>query len=138
MSEQSQPVNNCYANILSSENVAEVSQTSLINRFIKHRLAVIWQELTLGLAVFRVKATNPVAVVADLDNRLVLSQVPHNCFPAGVGRGQDVLNLSVPGHDADVFSRLKEETKGVTVKANLNIQMRNTVEPCKHSWKLFK
>lgn len=58
-------------------------------------------------------------MVADLDDGFVLSQVPHNCFPAGVGRGQDVLNLPVPGHDTDVFSRLKGETEAVTDKKRI-------------------
>lgn len=58
-----------------------------------------------------IKPTNPVAVIADLDDGLVLPQVPHHCFPAGVGRGQDVLHLPVPGHHADVFSRLRKEAK---------------------------
>ena len=62
------------------------------------------------------QTTNPVAVVTDLDDGLVLSQVPHHCFPTGVGWGQDVLNLPVPGHYTDVFSRLKEEMEAVTVK----------------------
>lgn len=51
-------------------------------------------------------AADPVAVVADLDDGLVLPQVPHDRLPAGVGGGQDVLHLSVPGHDADVLSGL--------------------------------
>lgn len=79
----------------------------------------------LGLAVFCIKATNPVAVVTDLDDGLILSQVPHDCFPARVGRGQDVLNLPVPGHNADVFSRLKEETTAVTAKTNLIMSLRH-------------
>ena len=78
------------------------------------------------LAVFCIKATYPVAVVTDLDDGFVLSQVPHNCFPTGAGRGQDVLNLPVPGHDTDVFSRLKAETKAVTVKTNLTLCLRQT------------
>lgn len=53
--------------------------------------------------------TNPVAVVADLNNGLVLPQVPHNSFAAWVDRGQDVLDLSVPGDGAYVFSRLKKK-----------------------------
>lgn len=53
-------------------------------------------------------------MVADLDNGLVLPQVPYNCFPTGIDRGQDVLNLPVPGNNANVFSRLKEQ-KSVTV-----------------------
>lgn len=40
--------------------------------------------------------TNPVAVITDLDDGLILSQIPDYRFPAGVGRGQDVLNLPVP------------------------------------------
>lgn len=50
-------------------------------------------------------------MVTDLDDGFILPQVPHNCFPAGGGRGQDVLDLSVPGHNTDVFSRLREERK---------------------------
>lgn len=72
----------------------------------------------LGLNVI-CKATHPVAVVTDLDDGLILSQIPHNCFPTGAGRGQDVLNLPVPGHNTDVFSRLKNETKAVIVQTNL-------------------
>lgn len=87
----------------------------------KDKLAVILQKNNFALAVFFIKATDPVAVITDLDDWLVLSQIPHDCFPAGVGRGQDVLNLPVPGHNADVFSRLKDETKAVTVKTNLTV-----------------
>lgn len=54
-------------------------------------------------------------MVTDLDNGLVLPQVPYNCFPTGIDRGQDVLNLPVPGNNANVFSRLKEQ-KRVTVR----------------------
>lgn len=68
-------------------------------------------EGNFGHAVFCIEGTNPVAVVTDLDDGLVLPQVPYNCFPTGVDRGQDVLNLPVPGHNANVFSRLKEEKK---------------------------
>lgn len=90
----------------------ELSDQSTSDKF-----AVIWQKVTSHLfTVSSFQATNPVAVVTDLDDGLILSQVPHNCFPTGVGRGQDVLNLPVPGHDTDVFSRLKEETEAVTVK----------------------
>lgn len=65
-------------------------------------------------------------MVTDLDNGLVLSQVPHNCFPTGIGRGQDVLNLPVPGHDTDIFSRLKEKTKAGAVNTNLTLSMGQT------------
>lgn len=77
-------------------------------------------------AEFCIKVTNPVTVVADLDDGLILSQVPHNCFPTGAGRGQDVLNLSVPGHNTDVLSRLKEMTNASIVKTNLNVSMGET------------
>lgn len=79
---------------------------------------MIWQRSTLDsdMAPFVFKATNPVAVVTDLDDGFVLSQVPHNCFPTGVGRGQDVLNLAIPRHDADVFSRLKGQAEAVVRK----------------------
>lgn len=50
-------------------------------------------------------------MVTDLDDGLILPQVPHNRFPTRVGRGQDVLNLPVPGHHTDVFNRLREEAK---------------------------
>lgn len=50
-------------------------------------------------------------MVADLNNGLVLPQIPHDRFPAGVDRGQDVLDLPVPGDGANVFSRLKKNWK---------------------------
>lgn len=87
---------------------------------------MIYQAVTLDSAVYCIKATDPVAVVTDFDDGLVLSQVPHDCFPTGVGRGQDVLDLPVPGHDADVFSRLEQETKAVTVKTNLTESLGQT------------
>ena len=40
--------------------------------------------------------THPVAVVTDLYDGFILSQVPDNSFPTGAGRGQDVLHLPVP------------------------------------------
>lgn len=97
----------------------------------KDKVAVILHKLTFDLLVFCIKATikkkkatNPVAVVTDLDDGLVLSQIPHDCFPTGVSRGQDMLNLPVPRHNTDVFSRLKEETKAVTDKSNLTMSLR--------------
>lgn len=54
-------------------------------------------------------------MVTDLDDGLVLPQVPDDGFATRVGRGQDVLNLPVPGHNADVFGRLKEETDKVSL-----------------------
>lgn len=54
-------------------------------------------------------------MITDLYNGLILSEIPHNCFPTGVGRGKDVLNLSVPRHNTDVFSRLKQKREAVRV-----------------------
>lgn len=54
-------------------------------------------------------------MVTDLDDGLVLPQVPYNCFSTGVGRGQNVLNLPVPGHHTDVFNRLREEAEFIIV-----------------------
>lgn len=48
-------------------------------------------------------------MVADLDNGFVLPQVPDNRFATWADRGQDVLDLPVPGDGADVFSGLKEQ-----------------------------
>lgn len=55
--------------------------------------------------------TYPVAVVADFNDEVVLAEVPHRRSPAGVGRGQDVLDLSVPRHKADVLHGLMDENQ---------------------------
>lgn len=92
-------------------------------------------------AVLCIKETNPVAVVADLNDGLIFSQVPHNCLPTRTGRGQDVLNLSVPGHNADVLGRLKERSnKGCQIKPGSSMGQTKTsysndhacALPCKH------
>lgn len=55
--------------------------------------------------------TNPVAVVADFNDQVVLSQIPDRSFSAGAGRGQDVLHLFVPRNTADVLQGLEETPK---------------------------
>lgn len=90
----------CICNSIASEMLMIIASPAL-----KSTCALVLQQNWDWSAPF-IQVTNPVAVVADLNNWLVLSQVPHNRFPAWVDRGQDVLDLPVPGDGADVFSRL--------------------------------
>lgn len=60
--------------------------------------------------------TYPVAVVADFNDEVILTQVPDWRSPTGVGWGQDVLDLSVPGHEADVLHGLSDKSQTATVK----------------------
>lgn len=52
--------------------------------------------------------TYSVAVVADFDDEVVLPEVPHRRSAARAGRRQDVLDLPVPRHAADVLQRLQD------------------------------
>lgn len=59
-------------------------------------------------------STNPVAVIADFDNQVVLSEIPDWGFSTGAGWGQDVLNLFVPCNTADVLWGLKQQRQLTT------------------------
>lgn len=52
------------------------------------------------------RKTYSVTVVADFNNEVILTKIPHRGSATGVGRGQDVLDLSVPCHTAYVLHRL--------------------------------
>lgn len=54
--------------------------------------------------------TYSVAVVADFNDEVVLAEVPHWGPATRAGWGQDVLDLSVPRHTADVLQRLSDKT----------------------------
>lgn len=48
-------------------------------------------------------------MVADFNDQVVLAEVPHRGSATRAGRGQDVLDLSVPRHTADVLQRLSDK-----------------------------
>jgi len=50
--------------------------------------------------------THPVIVVTDFDDGFVLPEIPHSSSATRTGRRQDVLDLPVPRHAADVLERL--------------------------------
>lgn len=84
-------------------------------------------EFSISIIDILITTTDPVAVITDLYDGLILSQVPHHCFPTGGGRSQDVLNLPVPRHNADVFSRLKHRKQSATLNyGSLTIILRKT------------
>lgn len=53
-------------------------------------------------------------MVGDLDDGLVLPEVPDGGSAAGAGGGQDVLDLPVPCNAADVLQRLPHTQQPVT------------------------
>lgn len=67
--------------------------------------------------------TDPVAVVADFDDEVILPQVPDGRPPAGTGRSKNVLHLAVPCHTANVLQRLTHKNSN---KHNLNHYQQTT------------
>lgn len=60
-------------------------------------------------------------MVADFDDEVILAEIPDGGSAARAGRGQDVLDLSIPRYTADVLQRLPKhmpDDKQQTVNKN--------------------